>query len=123
MPARRRTAKSCSRNWTGMSRRRASSPIGTGPGPPARASSVRARDAEGDLVVIESIGRGRCYDSARSAVRVDALGALALLLGGRLLLPRPGRELLGLGLCLQRARLVALGLPALALGHRAPVLG
>src|SRR3954469_2658798 len=54
MPARRRTAKSCSRNWTGTSRRRASSPIGTGPAPPQRASSASARIAYGDLVVIES---------------------------------------------------------------------
>src|SRR4051794_34368645 len=54
MPARRRTAKSCSRNCTGMSRRRASSPIGTGPAPPMRASSVSARTAYGDLVVIDS---------------------------------------------------------------------
>src|SRR5919198_5962924 len=54
MPARRRTAKSCSRNWTGTSRRRASSPIGTGPAPPVRASSASARIAYGDLVVIES---------------------------------------------------------------------
>src|ERR671932_1412178 len=57
MPARRRTAKSCSRNWTGMSRRRASSPIGTGPAPPVRASSASARTAYGDLVVIESTRR------------------------------------------------------------------
>src|SRR6266571_2978410 len=54
MPARRRTANSCSRNWTGTSRRRASSPIGTGPAPPVRASSASARIAYGDLVVIDS---------------------------------------------------------------------
>src|SRR5918992_2928155 len=54
MPARRSAAKSCSRNWTGMSRRLASSPIGTGPAPPLRASSASARTAYGDFVVIES---------------------------------------------------------------------
>src|SRR5918998_6506033 len=55
MPARRRVAKSCSRNWTGMSRRRASSPIGTGPSP-QRPSSASACSAYGDFVVIEIIG-------------------------------------------------------------------
>src|SRR5687768_9273464 len=55
MPARRSVAKSCSRNCTGMPRRRASSPIGTGPVPPRRASSVRALTAYGDFVVIESM--------------------------------------------------------------------
>src|SRR3954463_1494062 len=64
MPARRRTAKSCSRNWTGMSRRLASSPIGTGPPPPRRASSTSARRAYGDLVVIE-IMRHRSYGRRR----------------------------------------------------------
>src|SRR4051794_27776937 len=53
MPARRRTAKSCSRNCTGMSRRRARSPIGTGPSPPDRPSSASARRAYGLFVVIE----------------------------------------------------------------------
>lgn len=37
-----------------MSRRRASSPIGTGPASPERASSARARTAYGDFVVMES---------------------------------------------------------------------
>src|ERR671936_120422 len=54
MPARRITAKSCSRNCTGISRRLASSPIGTGPSP-ERPSSARARSAYGLLVVMESI--------------------------------------------------------------------
>src|SRR5918999_265995 len=44
-----------------MSRRLASSPIGTGPAPPARASSVRARTAYGDLVVIESMRPSSCH--------------------------------------------------------------
>src|SRR5918999_1763327 len=52
---------SSSRNWTGMSRRLASSPIGTGPAPPARASSVSARTAYGDLVVIESMRPSSCH--------------------------------------------------------------
>src|SRR6476661_5630861 len=56
MPERRRTAKSCSRNCTGMSRRRASSPIGTGPAPPLRPSSARAFSAYGLLDVIEIMG-------------------------------------------------------------------
>ena len=44
MPARRSTANSCSRNCTGTSRLRASSPIGTGSGPRcARARRARAR--------------------------------------------------------------------------------
>ena len=54
-PARRSVAKSCSRNCTGMSRRRASSPIGTGPASPVRPSSVRAFSAYGLFVVIEII--------------------------------------------------------------------
>src|SRR5450631_1108743 len=53
MPPRRRVAKSCSRNCTGTSRRRASSPIGTGPGPELRPSSASASTAYGDLLVIE----------------------------------------------------------------------
>ena len=69
MPARRRTANSCSRNCTGMSRRRASSPIGTGPAPPLRASSVSARIAYGDLVVIDST----------AAHPATIIGALSLL--------------------------------------------
>src|SRR3954451_2650621 len=40
-----------------MPRRRASSPIGTGPSPPARASSASARRAYGDLLVIDSTVR------------------------------------------------------------------
>src|SRR3954471_21993432 len=77
MPARRRTAKSCSRNWTGMSRRRASSPIGTGPPPRSRASSTRARSAYGDLVVIESMRASIVRQ--RSAARSDSDPALALV--------------------------------------------
>src|SRR5262245_11388506 len=57
MPARRSVAKSCSRNWTGMSRRRASSPIGIGPPPPVRPSSASARSAYGLFVVIEITAR------------------------------------------------------------------
>src|SRR4051794_17455336 len=53
-PARRSTANSCSRNCTGMSRRRASSPIGTGAASPSLASSTSARTAYGDFVVIDS---------------------------------------------------------------------
>src|SRR4051794_35306454 len=77
MPARRRTAKSCSRNWTGTSRRRASSPIGTGPAPPQRASSARARMAYGDLVVIDSTRQmlTRAAD-ARLALKPAALGGV-----------------------------------------------
>src|SRR5690606_11446381 len=47
-----------SRNWTGMSRRRASSAIGTGASPPTRPSSTSARSAYGDLVVIEIMATG-----------------------------------------------------------------
>src|SRR3954470_13870906 len=57
MPARRRTAKSGSRNWTGMSRRRASSPMGTGPGP-CRPSSTSALRAYGPLVEMVSTALG-----------------------------------------------------------------
>ncbi len=55
IPARRSTANSCSRNCTGTSRRRASSPIGTGPEPALRPSSASASTAYGDLLVIEII--------------------------------------------------------------------
>src|SRR6202050_2854041 len=55
IPARRSTAKSCSRNCTGTSRLRASSPIGTGPAPALRPSSASASTAYGDLLVIEII--------------------------------------------------------------------
>src|SRR5919199_2899551 len=57
MPARRSVAKRPSRNCTGMSRRRAISPIGTGPEPPLRASSARARTAYGDFDVMASTAR------------------------------------------------------------------
>src|SRR6266536_4421256 len=75
MPARRRTAKSCSRNWTGISRRRASSPIGTGPSP-ERPSSARARSAYGLLVVIDSMGAAdrRARAAARGESEPAALG-------------------------------------------------
>src|SRR3977135_3209562 len=53
MPALLSTAKSCSRNCTGTSRRRASSPIGTGSEPELRPSSASASTAYGDLLVIE----------------------------------------------------------------------
>src|SRR4051812_19596587 len=59
MPARRKVANRPSRNWTGMSRRRAISPIGTGPAPPLRASSASARTAYGDLDVMASIAPTR----------------------------------------------------------------
>src|ERR1700687_4206173 len=55
MPARLSTAKSCSRNCTGTSRLRASSPIGTGSGPELRPSSASASTAYGDLLVMEII--------------------------------------------------------------------
>src|SRR6478735_6811681 len=57
MPARRSVANSCSRNCTGMSRRRASSPIGTGPAAPVRPSSASARSAYGLFEVIEITAR------------------------------------------------------------------
>src|SRR4051812_39573906 len=72
MPARRSTAKSCSRNWTGISRRRASSPIGTGPAPPQRPSSVRAWRAYGLFVVIE-ITKSRLVAHSSSGARKPAL--------------------------------------------------
>src|SRR3954468_18386414 len=85
MPARRRTAKSCSRNWTGTSRRRASSPIGTGPAPPQRASSASARIAYGDLVVIESTPVIlTCVAVRRSRVQAERRnGAVAVVIGDR----------------------------------------
>src|SRR5438105_5192477 len=57
MPARRRVAKSCSRNCTGTWRRRASSPIGTGSELLLVASSASASTAYGDLLVIGIIAR------------------------------------------------------------------
>src|SRR3954466_10743857 len=59
MPARRNVANRPSRNCTGMSARRAISPIGTGPAPPLRASSASARTAYGDLDVMASIAPTR----------------------------------------------------------------
>jgi len=47
-------AKRLSRNWTGMSRRLAISPIGTGAEPPVLASSTSALSAYGDLEVMAS---------------------------------------------------------------------
>src|SRR3954447_9403912 len=99
MPARRSVAKSCSRNWTGMSRRRASSPIGTGVSPPVLPSSVRAFRAYGLLAVIESIGLGSLYGSGkaiRAGDRADGahllpLGAARSELGARRLGPRPAQ--------------------------------
>src|SRR5579884_4307897 len=64
MPARRSTAKSCSRNWTGMSRRRASSAIGTGPAPD-RASSTSARRAYGGLDETDSTAPDRMARDGR----------------------------------------------------------
>ena len=47
-----------------MSRRRASSPIGTGASPPWTASSTSALTAYGDLEVIESIAAKELYEFA-----------------------------------------------------------
>ena len=66
MPARRRMAKSCSRNWTGMSRRRASSPIGTGP--------VAADAAELGQRAQRVGGLGGDRDHATPAHRMAAVG-------------------------------------------------
>src|SRR5438876_11072479 len=76
IPARRSTANSCSRNCTGTSRRRASSPIDTGSEPPLRASSASASTAYGDLLVIEIIAgrRARRPGCDRSALEPAALG-------------------------------------------------
>src|SRR5437899_7480120 len=76
MPARRSTANSCSRNCTGTSRRRASSPIGTGSEPPLHASSTSASTAYGDLLVIEIIARAGARGAGgrdRSALQPAAL--------------------------------------------------
>src|SRR5919201_119656 len=78
MPARRRTAKSCSRNWTGMSRRLASSPIGTGPLSPLRPSSTSARNAYGDFVVIEIIRPPMLRDAPGDGARRARWRAAAL---------------------------------------------
>src|SRR3954453_7064253 len=75
MPARRSVANRPSRNWTGMSRRRAISPIGTGPELPERASSASARTAYGDLEVMVSKARsslGYWHDAGQQTARVDA---------------------------------------------------
>src|SRR3954468_8772945 len=86
MPARRRVANRPSRNWTGMSRRRAISPIGTGPDDPLRASSASARTAYGDLEVMVSNprasldcpdGEGRpAYPPLAAAARADGADLL-----------------------------------------------
>src|SRR3954454_22313639 len=78
-PARRRTAKSCSRNWTGMSRRRARSPIGTGPSP-ERPSSASARRAYGLFVVIE-ITTDDCSRAAGSGAAGGVSGLQPAALG------------------------------------------
>src|SRR3954451_18226632 len=57
MAARRSVANRPSRNCTGISRRRAISPIGTGPELPLRASSASARTAYGDFDVMASTAR------------------------------------------------------------------
>ena len=54
MPALRRVANRLSRNCTGIARRFAISPIGTGAEPPVRASSTSALSAYGDLEVMAS---------------------------------------------------------------------
>src|ERR1700735_1339161 len=78
MPARLSVANSCSRNWTGISRRRASSAIGTGQLSPHRCSSTSALTAYGDLVVIESIAldRSRMRRSRGRTVSFCAGGGL-----------------------------------------------
>src|ERR1700733_1492237 len=62
IPARRRLANSCSKNCTGIWRRRASSAIGTGPEACSRCSSTSALSAYGDFVVIDSIRRSILRD-------------------------------------------------------------
>src|ERR1700726_62333 len=66
IPARLSTANSCSRNCTGTSRLRASSPIGTGSGPELRPSSASASTAYGDLLEIEIIALGGSCTAGRS---------------------------------------------------------
>src|SRR5690348_10979699 len=92
MPARRNVANSCSRNCTGMSRRRASSPIGIGPLPPVRPSSASARSAYGLFVVIEiTSGRLPRLAACLAVVGLDDLVGLCVD-GGRLVCLDLGRE-------------------------------
>src|SRR3954465_1386788 len=72
MPARRKVANRPSRNWTGMARGGAISPIGTGPAPPLRASSASARTAYGDFDVMASTGRRSLGYACVAAAHLEA---------------------------------------------------
>src|SRR5256885_5382831 len=108
MPARRSVANSDSRNCTGMLRRLAISPIGTGAEPPVRASSTRALTAYGDFEVIASIAAraslGYAHDSGRRG-----MGNTMLALGRPPIeSPEPVLKFAALRLFLTVAALVAL---------------
>src|SRR3712207_771995 len=95
MPARRSVANRPSRNWTGMSRRRAISPMGTGPDPPLRASSASARTAYGDFEVIASTAPTRLSSLDSEHLATRPLASAAAAHGGHLLLLGAARPQLG----------------------------
>src|SRR4051812_25345173 len=95
IPARLSVANSPSRNWTGMSRRRAISPMGTGPAPPLRASSASARTAYGAFDVIASISATRLSVLDSEPPPIGPVAAAARADGGDLLLLRAARPELG----------------------------
>src|SRR5687767_3448725 len=93
MPARRRVANRPSRNWGGISRRRASSPIGTGTDAPHSVSSQSARTAYGDLEVMAS---KRAKVTARGTrIEARSLGPSPGADGADLLPLPPARPVVG----------------------------